>query len=223
MDNSDKANFHELMNMTYELYGKPKPKKNLLRMYFVALARYQFDEIKEAINRHAVDPDQGQYLPKPADIVRNIAGNTSTQAELAWSKVDLAIRTVGPAESVCFDDQTIHAVLEDMGGWVLLCQVTDKEYPFKHNEFIKRYRGYIGRPHALGQVLSRLIGTTEASNRKDGFIEHIPHPILIGDKEMAQLVLQGGGDGKKRLVHRISGLLGSAAKMIGRDDGKADG
>lgn len=224
VNDSDKADFHKLMNMTYELYGKQEPNIAILRMYFAALIRYEFDEIKEAINHHAVDPDQGQYLPKPADIVRNILGNTQTQAELAWTKVDLAIRTVGSHESVCFDDRLIHAVIEDMGGWVVLCAVDDKEYPFKHNEFIKRYRGYINRPPAYGQVLSRLIGTTEASNRNDGYMEHIPLPILIGDKELAMLVLQGGRGEKQNLIHRMSGLIaGVTQKLIGGRNEKEDG
>lgn len=212
MDDSDKEDFHKLMDKTFMMYSKPAPATELVAMYFQALIKYQFDEIWEAINRHVVDTDAGQYLPKPADIVRHITGNTSTQAEMAWTKVDNAIRTVGPHQSVCFDDKVIHAVIEDMGGWILLCDVDDKEYPFKHNEFIKRYRGYAVRPP--GQVMRRLIGTAESHNSASEFRHLIPNPILVGDKKQALLILESGRDEKRQTIHRVGGLLTSALKKL---------
>lgn len=212
MQENDKVEFRKGMNSIFTLYSKAEPSKNTVGLYFEALRRYSLQEVTEAVNRHVVDPDSGQYLPKPADIVRNIDGNTQTQSELAWTKVDRGIRTVGSHESVCFDDPIIHAVIEDMGGWITLCSVDGKEYPFKHNEFIKRYRGYSVRPPS--QVLSRLVGSTEAGNRKDGYLENIPNPVLIGDRELALSVLESGRSEKRQLVHRMSGLLEGAVKKL---------
>jgi len=65
-------------------------------------------------------------MPKPADIIRAIKGNSQTQSLQAWSKVEDAIRLVGPYRSVVFDDLAIHGVLQEMGGWVKLCQALGK-------------------------------------------------------------------------------------------------
>lgn len=210
MIESDKTKFHAMINLAFELAGKDKPERHLVKGYFVALEKYDIEEISQALNRHAVDPDQGQWVPKIADIVRNITGNTQTQSELAWTKVDTAIRTVGPHESVCFDDKTIHAVIEDMGGWILLCGIDNDEYPFKHNEFIKRYRGYAVRPP--GQVMKRLIGSNEAGCAN--WPDKIAPPVLVGDRDKALLILESGREEKRETLHRPGGLLGDMVKKI---------
>ena len=63
--------------------------------------------VADALNRHAVNPDNGQFLPKPADIVRLINGNTVDRALVAWSTVERAIRSTGPYQSVVFDSPEI--------------------------------------------------------------------------------------------------------------------
>jgi len=95
-----------------------------------------------SLNQLIVDPDVGQFMPKPADFVRYIEGNNETKALIAWGKVMRAIREVGAWESVTFDDAKIHAVILDMGGWIELCRKTIKELDFMAREFEKRYCAY---------------------------------------------------------------------------------
>ena len=197
MKPNDKPDFLAGLNACMELYGKPKVSEMTARMWWSALERFSLDDITAGFNRHCQDPDQGQFFPKPADIIRNISGNTQTQAQTAWTKVDKAIRTVGPYESVVFDDQIIHAVVQDMGGWTKLAMCDGKDYPFLQNEFEKRYRAYANNPPQ--SVPRKLVGMTEADynlNRgqyKRGKME-LPAPVPIGDVEKARLVFQKGTD-----------------------------
>lgn len=207
---SDKAKFHEMLDLVFVSLGRPSPDDKVVRFYFSALQRFELEEIREALNRHVVDTDVGQFVPKPADIVRNIAGNTSTQAETAWTKVDTAIRRVGPHRDVCFDDPIIHAVITDMGGWIEMCRVTEKEFPFRHAEFVKRYRGYIGRPPQ--QYQARLTGTNNAHNARGGFA--LEAPMLVGDRVQAIEVLRAGSHEKPQIVHQGGDVAENVLKRL---------
>lgn len=213
MNQADKKNFIEGLNACLEMYGRPKASDMTARMWWAALERFSLEDVTHGFNRHCQDPDQGQFAPKPADIIRNIAGNTQTQAQLAWTKVDKAIRTVGPYQSVVFDDQIIHAVIQDMGGWTKLAMTDGKDYPFAQNEFEKRYRAYATNPPKT--VPRKLVGFTEADynlNRgsyQRGTME-LPKPVPIGDLDRARLVYQGGtdtGSGGKSVQELMERLL----------------
>ena len=188
MDNNDKREFLNALGLVCEMYGKPRPTPALTAMYFNALSHISLEDFKAGINIHARDTDQGQFMPKPADILRGIQGNKGTQAEQAWTKVDKAIRCVGGNQSVVFDDRLIHAVIEDMGGWIPLSGCDSKEYPFKHNEFVKRYSGFINK--APERIPPKLIGSEEMHNSGEGHERFIPPPRLIGDEKKALQVLQ---------------------------------
>ncbi len=56
-----------------------------------------------------------------------LGGSTQDAALAAWSKVDRAVREVGPYQSVAFDDALIHRVLFEMGGWIPLGSKTEDE------------------------------------------------------------------------------------------------
>lgn len=98
--------------------------------------------VKDALNRHCVNPDNGQFMPKPADVVKLLQGSSQDGALVAWAKVDRAVRQVGTYSTVVFDDPIIHRVVQDMGGWVALGDKREKEWPFVAKEFENRYRGY---------------------------------------------------------------------------------
>ena len=217
MENNDaeRAAFHKLIKDLYAVY-KPgtEPERPVVRMYFEALKQYTLEEVFEGAGRHMVDPDQGGFLPKPADIVRHIAGNTTTQGEQAWTKVANAIGQVGPWQSVTFDDPIIHQCINDMGGWVSMCSVSEEEFPFKHIEFVKRYRGYINRAPAIALIPGRLGGIAAGQNQLAGH-QYEEQPLLIGNPQKAQALLEHGGKGKPALVHRADGIaLGVAHRLL---------
>ena len=151
-----------------------------------ALQKYDFDSIKNAFNKHAVDPDQGMFSPKPAHIVKILEGNRVDRAMLAWGKVLGAIQSAGSYTDVCFDDPIIHAVIRDMGGWPKVCGVLTNELSFFQHQFTQSYRAYAGSENF--DYPKALIGNRSPD---DEFIKKglpVPKPRLIGDKEKAKQV-----------------------------------
>ena len=141
------------------------------------------DEIRYGLNLHVRNPDTGMFLPKPADIIRHIDGSSDSQAKVAWSQVDKAIRYHGAWASVVFvEEPRIHAVIADMGGWIKLCATSEREYAFRQNEFEKRYRGYL---QAMPEHYpATLVGIAETQNAAQGL--PIAAPVYIEPIEKAK-------------------------------------
>jgi len=183
--------FADMMLLVAEQYSK-KPSDGLIALYWQGLKGYDFQAVQDAVGRHLGNTDTGQYMPKIADIIRMMTGSTLDAALVAWAKVDRAVRTVGPYESVVFDDPLIHRVLHDMGGWCGLGSKTDDEWPFVAREFENRYRGFKSRNERVDYP-AKMIGIHEAHNAKEG--HRVAFPTLIGDKAKAQEVLALGTSG----------------------------
>ena len=195
MNQSDYDNFVDVMQLVSEQYGK-KPSDGLISLYWQGLKAYEFPSVREAIGKHLANTDTGQFMPKIADIIRMMQGTSLDSALSAWSKVDRAMRDVGPYETVVFDDPIIHKVLHDMGGWLMLSEKTENDWPFIAKEFENRYRGFKSRNERI-EYPARLIGLFEANNTKEG--RAVTAPKLIGDKTKAIDVMQLGTSSKSLL------------------------
>lgn len=188
MTPNDFEKFSEGVQGVYSFYGK-EVSAFALDVWWSALKAYDLAAVIQAFNRHLMNPDTGQWLPKPADIVKMFGGRTQDKALQAWSKVDKAVRTVGPHQSVAFDDPVIHRVLQEMGGWIGFGQKSEDEWPFVAKEFENRYRSYAMRGE-VPEYPPVLIGVAEAYNEQKGF-KSAP-PMLIGNPNQAQLVMENG-------------------------------
>lgn len=187
MQTSDIQTFSALMAGVGELYGKTISAA-LTNIYWRTLKCYDITDVQRAFNAHIHNPDCGQFFPKPADIVRFIEGSGETRALFAWTIVEKAIHQVGIYQSVVFDDPLIHAVLEDMGGWVKLCTVTNVQLPFYANEFQKRYMSFVlKKPTRYPRYLC---GISECENTKNGYA--CKPPLLLGDASKAEAVMRTG-------------------------------
>jgi hypothetical protein len=194
MTEQDKPNFAKLLTSVMAFYRQDMS-EFALGVWWEACKPFDFAAVRDAFNRHAVNPDNGQFAPKPADVVRLLQGSNADGALIAWSKVDRAVRTIGTYQTVVFDDPIIHAVIQDMGGWVEIGRKEEKEWPFVAKEFENRYRGY----RTQGGVVDyprALVGIAEAQNSRGGFA--IQPPVLIGNSSKAKLVFSEGSD-KPRL------------------------
>lgn len=189
MTPTEKKDFTFLMINVAEIYNK-KLSQPMLDIYWRCLEAYSFAQISMALKIHLLHPDHGQFMPKPADILRAINGNTGSQATLAWNKVLQSIRRVGSYESVVFDDPLIHLVIMDLGGWIALCQHDSKSLIFVAKDFEKIYSIYLQRkPNSYP---NKLIGQTEHKNKQAGFSHQ--ELRLLGEKNKALQVLQNGCD-----------------------------
>jgi len=194
MNNNEMESFVELLTGALEVYSQ-KTSSPVINVWWNALNKYEFDVVNRAFGDHIVDPDVGQFAPKPANIIRNIDGSRETRAMLAWAKVHKAIGSVGGGSTVCFDDRYIHATIADMGGWSKLCLVDEDETPFRAREFEKRYNSYA--KHGVEEFPRKLIGNHEANNLAQGFMEFITAPVTIGDIEGCRMVYKSGSDSSK--------------------------
>lgn len=188
MIDNDRPEFMLLIGDIYSFYEK-RISKFIGNVWWQAMQPFDLTAVRDALNRHCVNPDIGQHLPKPADVVRMLRGSTQDSALVAWAKVDRTVREVGTYRSVVFEDALIHRIVLEMGGWVLLGGKGDDEWPFVRNEFVNRYRGYRGRSE-IPEYPPVLIGVAEAHNRKSGF--QVEAPVLIGNPDAARRVLAGG-------------------------------
>jgi len=187
VDDKDFPEFAAVWIAAHEVYGKT-PTGGAVRLCFEALRKYSIGQIKAALSDHVRNSSGGQFPPKPADIVRALEGTKEDKALLAWTKVDKAVRHVGPYRSVSFRDPVIAQVIRDMGGWIRLCECTEDEWPFVRNDFVKRYQGYSGRQMER-QTLS---GITERDNGAAG-IARVEHMTVGDEHEVPMLVVDDNG------------------------------
>lgn len=190
MNTEDFQKFHDGMVGVMSFYGKDLS-AFALDVWWSALRNYDLQAITQAFNRWLSNPDQGQFPPKPADVIKMLAGSTQDKAFAAWAKVDRAVRSVGAYASVAFDDPIIHRVIHDMGGWVGLGQKSEDEWPFVARNFENMYRGYAARGE-VPDYPQVLLGIAEAYNGSNGFKSDPPR--LIGDRLKALAVMEGGKD-----------------------------
>ncbi|EOW9280235.1 TPA: hypothetical protein PX780_003569, partial [Vibrio cholerae] len=108
----------------------------------------------------------------------------------------------GAWTSVMFDDALIHRVISDMGGWVELCKVDDREYPFKQKEFLTRYQAYLLRDE-VGEYPRLLQGIADHQNQQKGF--DMQAPVAVGDwSKAAQVYTRGIANFSAVPLKRIS-------------------
>lgn len=210
MTPDDFEKFHTLLSDVYAFYGKDIS-TFAVRVWTEAMRPFDFAAVADALNRHLMNPDTGQYLPKPSDVVKVLQGSTQDSALVAWAKVDSTIRHKGTYVSVVFDDPIIHRVILDMGGWVQIGGKSEDDWPFVRNEFVNRYRGYKTRGFT-DEYPAVLIGIADAQNARQGFGTSIP--LLVGNPEQAQKVLFGGTDRPLLQFTHASDALPSNVKRL---------
>ncbi len=191
MQTADKSRFMSLLADVHSFYEKEFSAFSG-SVWWSALQVFDFEAVAEAFSRWSVNPDRGQFMPKPADVVRMLEGSTEDSALAAWAKVDKSIRTVGTYASVAFDDPLIHTVIVDMGGWLMLGQKTEADWPFLRNEFVARYRGFRER-HESPPFNPVLKGIAAVENERIGQGNGSASVVLIGDAVKALLVSQQSG------------------------------
>lgn len=216
MHKDDMPAFLKLMMGIGHLYDKDMD-EHLIDLYWLTLRQFSFQEVKHALEAHVLNPDIGQFLPKPADIVRYLQGSSQTQAMKAWTKVYRAIGQVGSYDTVIFDDPLIHVVIDEMGGWIALCKTAEKEIPFRGKEFEKRYMGYVLHPP---QTFSKkLLGRFEAENQLQGI--ETQRPICIGEFEKTQQVYrQGSPSSHLPMTRATPALLQSLFNSMQPEEGE---
>jgi len=196
MNANDQKRFTELIAGVHDFYGKPIT-KFAAQVWWQACQSFDYEQLSKAFSSHLMDPERGQFLPKPADIVRAVQGTSSDRSLIAWGKVLDAMQRVGAYTSVCFDDPAIHATIEDLGGWAKCCRSTHDELSYLQKRFCDSYKAYANRGHF--DYPARLAGEHEQANAGKGYKDQAP--TLIGDPDAAKQVLRlGSTTGKTQIT-----------------------
>jgi hypothetical protein len=74
----DMPAFAQVMIGLGELYGKAVS-ETLIELYWAGLKRFDIAAIRRAVHTHIHNPDAGQFMPKPADIVGYLEGSANTK------------------------------------------------------------------------------------------------------------------------------------------------
>lgn len=209
MKTTERAQFSELITDALGFY-RQSASKFALEVWWQACERFSFEQVSKAITAHAMDPDRGQFAPKPADLIRALQGTATDRSLIAWGKVLDAIQRVGAYTSVAFDDPAIHAAVDDMGGWPTICGGKVDDLPFLQRRFCETHRAYAARP-TLGHP-GVLMGLHDQTNGARGY--PAGKVALIGNATMAQRVILAGAAGAKTEI-TFSGAVEGALKHIG--------
>lgn len=192
MNLDEKTEFYKLISSVMDYY-RQDVSPFTLNLFWEALKGFDFEQISQALTKHATNPDNGQFAPKIADIVRQLSGTTTDKANIAWGKIYEAMGRVGAYQDVCFDDGIIHLVIEDMGGWVKMCRTESKDLSYTQHQFCESYRAYAGRGKvAYPSYLIGVNGTGENVSQLAKRGLKPPPPVLIGNANNAMLVRLNG-------------------------------
>lgn len=210
MTEADRKEFAQLMSDTMAFYRRDCS-KFALSVWWEACKGCELEMVRKALTAHALDPERGQFEPKPADIVRVLAGTQTDRALIAWGKAWEAMQRVGAYTDVAFDDPAIHAVIEDLGGWAALCRGDLGELSHTQRRFCDSYRAYARRPgHAYPALLG---GAHRSVNVLRGHQQ--AGPVLVGDPEQAQRVIAGGLVGTRAPMVQLSSAKGIGLLLPG--------
>lgn len=216
MKQSDRAEFAALITDALAFY-RQDVSKFALGVWWAACERFDLEQVRGALTAHAMDPERGQFAPKPADLVRHLAGTATDRAMIAWGKVMGAISAVGSYTDVLFDDPAIHAAIEDVGGWVKVCRGEIKDLSYLQHRFTESYRAYVGRGQfEFPRVLMGDRSPDEMFRRR-GLPP--PKPAVVGDIQRAAGVYERGRAGGKTLItfEPMDQALARAGLFIGQE------
>lgn len=195
MKPDDHKKFFAVLGGVHDFYGK-ELSEYAVTVWLQACEKFDVQQVTKALSAHLMDAERGQFMPKPADIVRQLQGTNTDRSMLAWGKAMDAAARVGAYRSVCFDDGLIHAVVEDMGGWTKFCRAETDELGYIQKRFCDSYKAYAGRGQVVYPALLR--GEHDAVNALKG--HRTAEPVLIGDPEAAKRVHSLGSTAPKTQI-----------------------
>ena len=175
MKQSDFPEFAGLISDVMAFY-KQDVSEFAVSVWWQACANFDLEQVRKALTAHAMDPDRGQFPPKPADIIRALQGTHTDRALLAWNKAYMAISQFGAYQTVNLGDPIAHAVIQSLGGWPKFCQSKIDEMPFLQKRFCDFYRTFNTR--GVEDAPAQLSGISSIENGATGRLT-VDSPALL--------------------------------------------
>ena len=170
MEKHEQEDFKQTLLGVGELHGK-QITPAMTTIYWQAMKGFTLEQFNEGISKHCLDPDSGQFFPKPADIVKQLQGTSKDnaravedRAKIAWSVLMDRVARIGHHGNLELDDKQAIAVVKAMGGWRKLCMITYNDMPWREKEFISLYDTYENTP--LEMLPNSLPGLDDLTKHK---------------------------------------------------------
>jgi hypothetical protein len=158
MVEADFQEFSKTLTGTSEIYRSPLSPAGI-SLWWRALAAYDFSQVDRAFIAHSCDTERGQYMPKPADIVRAIEGSQDDKAMIAWSEVMSELKRVGSSGRPVFADILTLECVRFVGGWGDLCRSESSQMSFIQKRFTDAYKTFSRRQaQAMPQIERQVQG-----------------------------------------------------------------
>lgn len=209
MQINDLPEFKECLELVMSFYGK-EVTPAVMGVWRSICQPFTIEQIKKAFNTHVANPENGQFAPKPADIVRILQGTKTDKSVEAWAKVMEAIQRAGSYRDVVFDDPAIHASIEDMGGWLEICRTKTDELSYAQHRFSEAHKAYsIRNDYPFPPMLCG--ASSEASVWESRGMKK-PKPVMVGNLDKCHEVLKLGNSTSGR-VHLAINLVPEMLKL----------
>ncbi|MCA8326107.1 hypothetical protein [Burkholderia cepacia] len=105
----DFDNFARVLDAAYSLHSKSLT-ADARALFFAALGDYSLADVRKALSAHVKDPQRGQFPPKPADIIAQLASGASKDgrpdANEAWA---IALRSRDERDTVVWTQECAEA------------------------------------------------------------------------------------------------------------------
>ncbi len=170
MQKHEQDEFKEVMIGLGEYYGK-EITEALTKIYWYDLKPLTIEQFKQAASIHRMNPDNGQFFPKSADIVKIFTGNSKQQeqaledkAQMQWLVIESQIRKIGSYGTLDLEDKQTLAAVKSLGGWQFICSRTTKQLVWLQKEFISAYQNF--ERTDISALPDKLAGRYELENHK---------------------------------------------------------
>lgn len=170
MKTEEQDEFKEVMVGLGEYYTK-EITEALIKIYWYDLKPLTIEQFKQAASLHRMNPDNGQFFPKSADIVKIFTGTSKQQeqaledkAQMQWLVIESQIRKIGSYGTLDLEDKQTLAAVKSLGGWQFICSRTTKQLVWLQKEFISAYQNFERTP--VEALPDKLAGRYELENHK---------------------------------------------------------
>lgn len=148
---TDRERLLQTLAATYAYYERELT-EFAVGLWLEDLDSHPIDEVCAAFVRHRRDPQRGQWLPKSADILRQLQGDSAERAVTAWTHLLAEIRRVGAYGRPEIDETTREA-LATVGGWGAVCRADERELTWLQRRFAEAYGVHQARAERTAEPL----------------------------------------------------------------------
>lgn len=143
MTDKDRSRLVQTLLGVYAYYDR-ELSELAISIWLDDLAGHSIEAVSAAFVRHRRDTDRGRFLPRSADILRQLQGDAAEAATVAWSRLLGEVRRVGSYGSPAVD-QPARLALDAVGGWGALCRASERELAFMQRRFAEAFGVYEAR------------------------------------------------------------------------------